>query len=179
MHGRKTSTTGRNMPLQALFIRYAAGDAPENRKKRAKNCHADFDIAIRLEKPLQIYVIMPLITELQRTMNAAFKDEEFDLAFWKKKLANSLQLQRTLEMYNKYKEQAIEQVKKGEQHISVPIEFEMGAPVLRIPFQENVFERDGPHYLELDMGILTVTSQLQQDLINKKQGEDHSKDNNK
>ena len=43
-----------------------------------------YHIKLRVDKPLFIVAIIPLINELQRTMNGAFEDQKLDFEYYKK-----------------------------------------------------------------------------------------------
>ena len=58
---------------KALIIKYVADED-------FKKC--PYELRVKIQKPLYIVALFPLINELQRTMNAAFADSELDFKYF-------------------------------------------------------------------------------------------------
>lgn len=67
---------------KTMEIIYTAGDSI------LEKYHCPYRIEFKLNKNLKFYVLTPLFTELQRIMNVAFKNQEFDMQFFKNNIQN-------------------------------------------------------------------------------------------
>lgn len=132
--------------MQALSIKYEANE------DFVKTRFCPYHLKIRSHKSIQIVVLVPLINELQRSMNAAFEDQKLDFMFFEKYATGQVkQLRNTAQNY-------ADSIKKGEyQHTSVSIDAKMNAPILIIP--ENIFNPN-TSVIRLNTGLIRVYSKL-------------------
>lgn len=121
--------------LPALNINYEANE-------EFKKC--GFKLKINIHQQLTIVLIIPLINELQRTMNNAFSGEDYDFSYVIDKVTKNVDAMR-----ENVKEYA-ESIKKGAySHNNADVDIMIKAPVLKI-FQD-IFDNQAP-YILLDTG---------------------------
>ena len=129
----------------ALSINYEANED-------FKEC--PYKVKISGQKSLYIVLIVPLINEIQRTLDDAFENQKLNFQYYQNKLDGQ---------YSELKKNAAsyaESIKTGNyQHVSYDIDAKINAPVLIIP--ESIFDPDS-NYIQLKIGKISVASILQE-----------------
>lgn len=155
---------------QTKLLRFASGRRDKDGKKvpamqmkyiadtTFKVC--PFKADIKMNEAVTIVPIIPVINELQRTMNAAMSDETYDFSYIQKKLTK--QTDEVKEVEKKVDETA------PYVHSNADVTMFINAPVFK--FYENIYDVDSP-YLEINLGQIKITS----DLIEYRDDVDYSK----
>lgn len=131
---------------KTLIFEYIAGETMEAEH------HCPYHIKIELQRSFHLVALVPLFTELQRTIAAAFQDQELDMMYWETIAKGKI---------SRFKNQCndiLEAVEKGEyQHSNISLDVKLNAPVVIIP--ENIYLTGG-NFVKLDTGTIAVSSEL-------------------
>ena len=131
---------------QALIILFETG-SNELEQFKAQ----DYNLVVRVQKPLHIVPILPLLNELQRTMEVAFDKQALDFNYFEQALTRRQKKMRQEAL------EAAENIKNGQfEHVSVQVDLAMNAPLFMVP--EDMYSNQ--NYINLDTGFITVKSHL-------------------
>ena len=90
---------------------------------------------------MYIVATIPIILELQRTIDVAFENQKLDFKFYKKAATGRIKelREQAEETAKELMEQSSKNTKSKENtHINVSMDFKLNAPVIVIP--ENIFD---------------------------------------